>query len=48
MFKLCDDNYAELIRNESIIFRNLFLEWVATFDKSTDEDDEWGNFYFEV
>jgi hypothetical protein len=47
MFKLCDIDYAELIRNESIIFRKLFLEWVATFDKTTDEPNEWGNFYFE-
>ncbi|MEY2829718.1 MAG: hypothetical protein RIQ33_1576 [Bacteroidota bacterium] len=47
MFKLCDDTYAELIKNESIIFKKLFLEWVAAFDKSTDEKDEWGNFYFE-
>jgi hypothetical protein len=47
MFQLCDNTYAELIRNESIIFRKLFLEWVASFNKLTDEKDEWGNFYFE-
>ncbi len=36
-------NYAEAIEQEMTIFRELFKQWVATFQRGDDED-EWGLF----
>lgn len=36
-----DKEYVEMIRNEIDQFRELFIEWVANFDKSNYIWDEW-------
>ena len=38
-----EDKYAEVIESEMNVFRNLFRQWVATFQKDGFED-EWGVF----
>jgi four helix bundle protein len=43
--KLCNQEYLQLLRDEIEEFRKLFVEWVNTFDKSNDIQDEWGLFY---
>lgn len=40
---LMEDQYRMVIRNEIDIFRDLFKQWVATFEKD-DYEDEWGLF----
>jgi len=39
--KLCEEKYIQLLRTEIESFRILFLEWVASFDKENDLEDEW-------
>lgn len=39
--ELCDPKYLELLQNEIENFRKLFIEWIKSFDKSNDIDDEW-------
>jgi hypothetical protein len=40
--QLCDEQYVELLRNEIDEFRILFLDWVKSFDKTNDiEEDDW-------
>lgn len=34
-------DYIELLQNEIEGFRDLFLNWVISFDKSNDVNDEW-------
>jgi hypothetical protein len=41
---LCDPDYLLLLRNEIEEFRKLFVEWVSTFDKTNDVEDEWDIF----
>lgn len=43
--KLCDQDYLQLLRDEIEEFRKLFVEWVATFDKTNDIDDDWGIYF---
>lgn len=38
---ICDPKYLQLLRDEIANFRILFIEWVRSFDKSNDIDDEW-------
>jgi len=40
--KLCDQDYLQLLRNEIEEFRKLFVDWVATFDRTNDIEDDWG------
>ncbi|MGR3811308.1 hypothetical protein [Jiulongibacter sp. NS-SX5] len=43
MFDIGNPEYLELIRNEIEEFRNIFVEWVDSFDRTNDLlDDEWG------
>jgi hypothetical protein len=39
--KLCDEKYIKMLRDEIGSFRILFLQWVASFDKENDLEDEW-------
>ena len=39
---LCDRDYLQLLRNEIEQFRKLFVEWVASFDRTNDIEDDWG------
>ena len=43
--KLAHRDYITFIINEVDRFRELFLDWVSTFDKTNDIHDDW---YFEV
>lgn len=43
--KLVDDSYIYLLRQSLQEFRTLFIEWVATFDKSNDIEDGWGTLF---
>lgn len=38
---LSDPKYLQLLRDEIAAFRLLFIEWVKSFDKNNDIDDEW-------
>jgi len=38
---LCDKEYVQLLRDEIEEFRILFLNWVSSFDKDDDLEDEW-------
>jgi GH43 family beta-xylosidase len=37
-----DTDYIDIIRNEVDEFRKIFVEWVATFDRTNNMGDEWG------
>jgi hypothetical protein len=37
--------YLQILRDEIDEFRKLFIEWVNSFDKSNDIEDEWGNLF---
>ncbi|MFN3403955.1 MAG: four helix bundle protein [Cytophagaceae bacterium] len=39
--ELCNPKYIELLRREIEEFRILFLDWVRSFDKTNDIEDEW-------
>lgn len=39
--KICDEKYIKLLRDEIGKFRILFLDWVRSFDKTNDIEDEW-------
>jgi len=43
--KLCSREYLQLLRDEIEEFRKLFVEWVNSFDKLNDIQDDWGLFY---
>jgi hypothetical protein len=43
--KLCNAEYLHMLRDELEEFRNLFIEWVKSFDKFNDIQDNWGLFY---
>lgn len=45
VLRLAHKDYIDFVINEIDSFRELFLEWVATFDKTNDVRDDW---YFEV
>ncbi|TDE14563.1 hypothetical protein [Dyadobacter psychrotolerans] len=45
MFNLSNERYLELLRNAIDEFRELFVDWVNTFDKSNDITDEWGELF---
>lgn len=40
--ELCNLEYLQLLRNEIEQFRLLFIEWVNSFDKNNDIEDDWG------
>ncbi len=40
--KLCPPEYITLLRDEIEKFKALFIEWVDSFDKYNDIEDEWG------
>lgn len=42
IMEIGDADYIEVIRNEVDEFRKIFVEWVATFDRSNNMGDEWG------
>jgi hypothetical protein len=42
VMEIGDADYIEVIRNEVDEFRKVFMEWVATFDRSNNMGDEWG------
>lgn len=42
---LCDTDYLQVLRNELEEFRKLFVEWVNTFDKLNDIEDNWGELF---
>ena len=43
MFEVGNTEYINLIRNEIEEFRKIFVDWVATFDRTNDlVEDEWG------
>ncbi len=46
MFTSADKDYVQLLRTDMEEFRELFKEWVKSFEKLEDEDytDEWGLF----
>ncbi|MFN0274717.1 MAG: hypothetical protein ACKVPJ_03140 [Chitinophagales bacterium] len=37
-----DAKYLEVIRNEIDSFKQVFLQWIQSFDKKNDLDDGWG------
>lgn len=39
--KLVDSDHIKLLRNTIEEFRIVFLDWVASFDKTNDISDEW-------
>ena len=39
--KLCNQEYLQLLRDELEEFRPLLIEWVKSFDKLNDIEDEW-------
>jgi len=41
---ITEDDYIQLLRDEMEAFRQLFLEWVAGFDRLDNLDDGWGIF----
>ncbi|MCP9766443.1 hypothetical protein EGI22_00895 [Lacihabitans sp. LS3-19] len=45
MMDLGHKDYLNLMRSEMEEFRELFVAWVGTFDKSNDIPDDWGLFY---
>jgi len=45
MMFLVDERYLQVLRNEIEEFRFMFVEWVQSFDKSKDIQDNWGLFY---
>ena len=45
MLNLAHEDYISFLIEEVNTFRQLFLDWVASFDKANDVYDEW---YFEV
>lgn len=45
MLGLSEPHYLQLLVDEIEEFRNLFVEWVASFDRSKDLRDDWGLFY---
>jgi hypothetical protein len=38
---LCDSRYLHMLRAEIENFRLLFIEWVRSFDKTNDIEDDW-------
>jgi hypothetical protein len=42
--KLSNSHYLQLLRDEIEVFRQLFVEWVSSFDKTNDMADNWGLF----
>ena len=45
MMGLSDDRYLNVLRDELDLFRLHFIEWVKSFDKTKDIQDNWGLFY---
>ncbi len=43
--KLTNPDYLKLLRDEIENFRKLFVEWVNSFDRTNDIQDDWGLFY---
>ncbi|MBC8155003.1 MAG: hypothetical protein H7Z72_19085, partial [Bacteroidetes bacterium] len=43
--RLADPAYLLVLRDEIEAFRELFVEWINSFDKDNDVPDEWGLFY---
>lgn len=44
MFDISHEDYRQILRKEIDEFRQVFVEWVATFDRSNNFPDEWGLF----
>lgn len=44
MMGLSSNKYLQLLRDEIEAFRKLFVDWVASFDKTNDIPDDWGLF----
>ena len=45
MMGLSDDRYLNVLRDELDLFRLHFIDWVKSFDKTKDIQDNWGLFY---
>ncbi|MFN8430337.1 MAG: hypothetical protein U0V04_10180 [Spirosomataceae bacterium] len=45
MMNLGHEDYLNVLRDEMEEFRKLFVDWIATFDKTNDIPDDWGLFY---
>ncbi len=45
MMGLSEDRYLNVLRDELDEFRLHFIDWVKTFDKTKDIQDNWGLFY---
>ncbi|CAG4999260.1 hypothetical protein DYBT9275_02189 [Dyadobacter sp. CECT 9275] len=45
MFSISDRRYLDLLRQAIDEFRELFVDWVKTFDKSNDLSDGWGQLF---
>jgi hypothetical protein len=43
--RLVDESYTLLLRQTIQEFRSLFVEWVASFDKTNDIEDGWGTMF---
>lgn len=41
---ITENDYIQLLRNEINSFREMFLDWIANFDKLYNQDDGWGIF----
>lgn len=44
MMGLSNNKYLQLLRDEIEAFRKLFVEWINSFDKTNDIQDDWGLF----
>ncbi len=42
---LCNREYLQLLRDEIEEFKKLFIEWVNSFDKLNDVEDDWGTLF---
>lgn len=45
MLGISEPHYLQLLRDEIEDFRLLFVDWVNTFDRTRDFQDDWGLFY---
>jgi hypothetical protein len=45
MFNISDERYLNLLRDSIDEFRELFVDWVNTFDKTNDISDDWGELF---
>ena len=45
MFNISNERYLDLLRDSIDEFRELFVAWVNTFDKTNDISDDWGELF---